>query len=137
MSETMILTPGAISPAELERIYRESPAVALTPDCRTAVEAAADVVAEAAAGDEAVYGVNTGFGALAKTRIEADQVTTLQHRLVLSHSAGTGALLPDGVPAQRIPVALEWGGFPEGTRVTKGDPLFPRLELIPPADANS
>lgn len=45
--------------------------------------------------------------------------------------------LPGDVPAQRIPAALAWGGFPEGTRVTKGDPLFPRLELIPPADANS
>ena len=45
--------------------------------------------------------------------------------------------LPDSVDAQHLPAALEWGGFPEGTRVSKGDPLFPRLELIVPADAKS
>jgi histidine ammonia-lyase len=41
------------------------------------------------------YGVNTGFGSLAKTRIPAEAVTELQRRLVLSHAAGTGPLLED------------------------------------------
>jgi histidine ammonia-lyase len=42
----------------------------------------------------AVYGVNTGFGALAEVRISADQVTRLQQNLVRSHSSGVGAPLP-------------------------------------------
>jgi histidine ammonia-lyase len=42
----------------------------------------------------AVYGVNTGFGALAEVRISADQVARLQQNLVRSHAAGVGAPLP-------------------------------------------
>jgi histidine ammonia-lyase len=49
-----------------------------------------------ARGDDApaVYGVNTGFGALAEVRISHDQVTQLQRNLVRSHSAGVGEPLP-------------------------------------------
>jgi len=42
----------------------------------------------------AVYGVNTGFGALAEVRISSDQVTRLQQNLVRSHAAGVGTPLP-------------------------------------------
>jgi histidine ammonia-lyase len=47
------------------------------------------------AGDEApnVYGVNTGFGALAETRIEAKELRALQKNLVRSHSVGVGRSL--------------------------------------------
>ncbi len=50
----------------------------------------------ASAGDDAprVYGVNTGFGALAETRIDADDVRRLQRNLVRSHSTGVGPDLP-------------------------------------------
>ena len=56
---------------------------------RAAVDALAD------AGDSApnVYGVNTGFGALAETRIAADRIRMLQRNLVRSHSCGVGPLL--------------------------------------------
>src|SRR3954469_5109346 len=49
-----------------------------------------------AGGDSApaVYGVNTGFGALAEVRISADQVVRLQQNLVRSHSSGVGQPLP-------------------------------------------
>jgi methionyl-tRNA synthetase len=33
--------------------------------------------------------------------------------------------------------ARDWGHFPTGAQVTKGEALFPRLELLSPADANS
>ena len=48
-----------------------------------------------AAGDEgpAVYGVNTGFGALAETRISSAQVRELQRNLLVSHATGVGAPL--------------------------------------------
>jgi len=49
-----------------------------------------------ARGDQApaVYGVNTGFGALAEVRISAGEVTQLQKNLVRSHAAGVGGPLP-------------------------------------------
>jgi histidine ammonia-lyase len=56
----------------------------------------APIDAIAHAGDEApsVYGVNTGFGALAETRISASDVRELQLNLVRSHAVGLGAPLP-------------------------------------------
>ncbi|HUQ04906.1 MAG TPA: histidine ammonia-lyase [Kofleriaceae bacterium] len=52
-----------------------------------------DVVARGDAAP-AVYGVNTGFGALAEVRISAGEVRQLQQNLVRSHAAGVGAPLP-------------------------------------------
>ncbi|MDQ4006402.1 MAG: methionine--tRNA ligase, partial [Actinomycetota bacterium] len=38
------------------------------------------------------------------------------------------------LPDQRFPQAAEWGGLQPGTRVTKGESLFPRLEEPAPSD---
>jgi len=62
-----------------------------------AMQRARTVVDAVVAGGDAapaVYGVNTGFGALAEVRISADQVAQLQQNLVRSHAAGVGAPLP-------------------------------------------
>jgi histidine ammonia-lyase len=47
--------------------------------------------------DQVVYGINTGFGKLASTKIAHDRLAELQRNLVLSHSVGTGDALPDVV----------------------------------------
>ena len=62
----------------------------LDPGCRPGLEAAAALVAERARGDRPIYGVNTGFGKLARVRIPPDRVRELQRRLVLSHMCGVG-----------------------------------------------
>ncbi len=74
-------------------------AVDLTVDAgrRGAVDRAAAVIAEQTAGDAAVYGLNTGFGTLAQTRIPADALERLQRNLVVSHASGLGDLLDDAV----------------------------------------
>ena len=46
---------------------------------------------------DAIYGVNTGFGKLAKTRIAAEDLSTLQINIVRSHAAGVGAPLDENV----------------------------------------
>ncbi len=94
MAEPLTLVPGGVSRAELRRIYRSSPAVRLDPAWHARVNAAARVVAEAAGGDVPVYGVNTGFGALAKKRIDAADVQQLQRNLILSHCCGVGPSTP-------------------------------------------
>ncbi len=53
------------------------------------------VVAAAIEGDAPVYGVNTGFGALADTRVGARDLERLQGAIVRSHAAGTGEPLDD------------------------------------------
>jgi histidine ammonia-lyase len=54
----------------------------------------AKVVADLAAGDAPVYGVNTGFGDLATVRIPVAELRSLQRNLVRSHAAGVGDPLP-------------------------------------------
>jgi histidine ammonia-lyase len=46
---------------------------------------------------DAAYGINTGFGKLAKTRIPDDQLELLQRNLILSHSVGSGEFIADEV----------------------------------------
>jgi histidine ammonia-lyase len=69
--------------------------IALEPSARGPIEASAAVVQRIVAEGKTAYGINTGFGSLAKTRIPATDVAELQRRLVLSHAAGTGPLLDD------------------------------------------
>ena len=101
----MILTPGATTLAQLETLWRGGAAAALTPAAREGVEAAAAQVARAAAGEEAVYGVNTGFGKLASVKIAAKDTAVLQRNLILSHCCGVGEAL-DGATT-RLMMALK------------------------------
>ncbi|KUP93242.1 histidine ammonia-lyase [Tritonibacter horizontis] len=89
------MIPGTVTLATLERIFATGTPARLDRSARTGVEAAAAMVAEAAAGAAPVYGVNTGFGKLASTRIAADDTETLQRNLILSHSCGVGAPLAE------------------------------------------
>lgn len=101
----LTLTPGATRLATLETLWRSGVPARLDPACRAAVEAAAARVAQAAAGDTAVYGVNTGFGKLASVKIAAKDTATLQRNLILSHCCGVGEVLD--VATTRLMMALK------------------------------
>jgi histidine ammonia-lyase len=64
------------------------------------------------AGGKVVYGVNTGFGSLAQTRIPAAELELLQRNLVLSHAAGTGAPLTDMIV--RLVLVLKIASLAQG-----------------------
>lgn len=68
-------------------------AVALDPACRGQVEASAAFVEKKAAGRAPIYGVNTGFGALAACKIPKSELYTLQRNILKSHAAGFGSPL--------------------------------------------
>ncbi len=55
------------------------------------------VVEDALDRDEPMYGINTGFGALANKRVDGKQLKQLQRNLVLSHSVGVGDLIPKDI----------------------------------------
>jgi histidine ammonia-lyase len=101
----LVLVPGSASLADLERIWRDRVAVRLDPACRPAIAAAADRIARAAAGNAAVYGVNTGFGKLASVKIAPGDTATLQRNLILSHCCGVGD--PVAAPVVRLMMALK------------------------------
>jgi histidine ammonia-lyase len=65
--------------------------------------AVVDAVVAGGDASPAVYGVNTGFGALAEVRISAAEVARLQQNLVRSHASGVGEPLPrDAVRAMML-----------------------------------
>ena len=76
------------------------------------VAASAASVDRIVAGGETVYGVNTGFGMLANTRIPGDRLAELQTNLILSHSAGLGDPLPRHVT--RLMIVLKLLGLGRG-----------------------
>lgn len=90
------LGDDALTLAAIAEVARDGRRVEVGARARAAMHRARRVVdAVVAAGDAApaVYGVNTGFGALAEVRISSAQVAQLQQNLVRSHAAGVGAPL--------------------------------------------
>ena len=104
-TSVVALRPGALTFEQLRSLATAAHKVILDDSCWPGVEAAQAVVAKAARGDAPVYGINTGFGKLATTRIAPDQIEELQRRLVLSHMCGIGPALPDSVV--RLVLALK------------------------------
>ena len=100
-----ILIPAATTLTQLERLYRTNAAARLHPSARAGVEAAARTIAKAAAGGEAVYGVNTGFGKLASIKIDPQDTEKLQRNLILSHCCGVGDPMPRDIA--RLMMALK------------------------------
>ncbi len=101
----MILLDGAhLTLDQLLSIADERTEVAVAPEARARVVAARRVVDEKVEGDAAVYGVNTGFGSFAETRIAREDLDRLQVNLLRSHAAGVDAPLP--VRAVRASMAL-------------------------------
>ncbi|MCX7560255.1 histidine ammonia-lyase [Sulfitobacter sp. F26204] len=102
---TVILTPGSATLQELHDIWSGAKAARLHPSSHAGIEAAAAMVAKAASGEEAVYGINTGFGKLASVKIAAKDVATLQRNLILSHCCGVGEALD--LSTTRLMMALK------------------------------
>jgi len=78
--EQLLLTKQKISlaPIAIERIQK----------CRTYLD---DKLSN---NEQPIYGINTGFGYLQNVKIEAENLTQLQHNLLLSHACGTGQEVP-------------------------------------------
>ena len=86
-----LITPGRLDADMLERAARGGTRWALDPAARPGIDASVAAVRELVARHAPAYGINTGFGKLAQTRIADAELLQLQTNLVLSHSAGVGA----------------------------------------------
>jgi histidine ammonia-lyase len=105
------LDPTNINLATLRRLWQGEDA-RLDDASMQRVEEAAASVERIVAGGETVYGINTGFGLLANTRIPDDRLAELQTNLILSHSAGLGEPLPRHVT--RLMIVLKLLGLGRG-----------------------
>jgi histidine ammonia-lyase len=62
----------------------------LAAETRKLVQSSREIVERLAYGDQALYGINTGFGVLAHKRIASAELDKLQENLILSHAVGVG-----------------------------------------------
>ncbi|MFK8052186.1 MAG: histidine ammonia-lyase [Woeseiaceae bacterium] len=102
---TIVLSPGQVTLAQLEQIYRAPCVFGIDGAAHAAIEQGATRLAAGIAKGQAIYGVNTGFGKLASVRIDDGDLAALQKNLVRSHCAGFGAPLPAAIV--RLIVALK------------------------------
>src|SRR6266446_7039717 len=98
--------------ADLRRVYQGPVSVQIDAAALGAVREAHAVTARLAAADAPAYGINTGFGLLANTRIPAAQRTLLQRNIILSHSSGVGPLLDDAIV--RLTLVLKLASLLQG-----------------------
>jgi histidine ammonia-lyase len=125
----MILLNGSrLTLDELLAIADDYHLVGLSPDAVTRVDAARAVVDRQALGDTPVYGINTGFGALAETAIPRDALGALQVNLLRSHAAGVGDALP--VRAVRAAMALRANVLAKGFSGIRRSTLERLLDLL-------
>jgi len=106
------LKPGAMTLANLRAVWAAPGPLTLSADAYPVIKASAAAVDGIVARGDAAYGINTGFGILAKTRIPDEKLEELQRNLILSHSVGTGALLSDAVV--RLIMLMKIGSLARG-----------------------
>lgn len=109
---TKTLIPGRLTLEDLQTLHTGGQAIGIAGSARAHIRASAAVVQKAAQSSDPTYGVNTGFGKLASTRISEDQLDTLQLNLIRSHSVGVGE--PLAPPVIRLMLALKAASLARG-----------------------
>ena len=112
MANVSQVRAGELDLPALRRIHEQPVALRLAAHDRGRIAAAAALVDKIIAGGDAAYGINTGFGLLAQTRIPSEQLELLQRNLLLSHAAGVGDALPDSIV--RLILALKINALARG-----------------------
>jgi histidine ammonia-lyase len=90
MTQTVMLGDRTLAIDEVVAVARDGAAVEISETARRAIDTARSHIERLADSGTAVYGVSTGFGALATRFIEPAKRRTLQRSLVRSHAAGSG-----------------------------------------------
>src|SRR5688572_3367152 len=125
----MIVLDGShLDLSDLIAITDNREPVGLAPQARARVAAARAVVDDKAAGDAPVYGVNTGFGNFAETRIDKADLARLQLNLLRSHAAGVDTPLP--VRTVRAAMALRANVLAKGYSGIRVETLDALLALL-------
>lgn len=92
----LTIVPGQLTLAQLRDVSRfDGIKYRLDESAFAAIHQSAEAVQQVIKDDRVVYGINTGFGLLASTRIKNEELELLQRSIVLSHSAGFGEYMED------------------------------------------
>lgn len=132
--DPVVITGDALSARDVLAVARRSIDVVLDDSVAARMSAARAVVERAVRGDEVVYGVTTGFGALATSRVDSALAAEMQTALLRSHAAGVGDPLPvEMVRAMLLMRARTLAQGYSGVRTEIVERLvdFLRLDLLP------
>lgn len=124
---SVTLSPGSVTFNDLRAIWNGA-AVSLSAEGFSAVDAAAASVERIVASNKTVYGLNTGFGLLANTRIPNDQLIELQRKIVLSHACGLGEALDERIT--RLILATKIIGLARGASGVKRTTIECLLDFL-------
>lgn len=122
------LTPGELSLADCRSMFQQPVSIKLDENFYPVIDRAAQTVADVIKNDQTVYGINTGFGLLASTRIPKEKLELLQESLVLSHAAGIGELLPDNVV--RLLMVLKLSSLAQGHSGVRRETVDALISLV-------
>jgi histidine ammonia-lyase len=112
MKSTLVIKPGELSLEEIRLIWQGKATLALPDSALAAMAASSEIVKKIIRKADAAYGINTGFGKLAHTRIADEDLELLQKNLILSHSVGVGEPLDADIV--RLIMALKVGSLARG-----------------------
>lgn len=107
-----VLKPGALTLEQIRQLSAGGGQLAMDPSALGGISASAAIVQAVVAAGAPAYGINTGFGKLARTHIPDAQLEQLQLNLVRSHAVGTGPLLDDATV--RLILALKAASLARG-----------------------
>ena len=93
----LLIQPGKLNLADLREAFLKPIKVKLDEQAIPAIQASVDCVEQIIREGRTAYGINTGFGLLASTKIAQEDLEQLQRSLVLSHAAGVGEALDDSM----------------------------------------
>jgi histidine ammonia-lyase len=120
--------PGKFSLADLRSIWQNPVQLSLDPSAYAAINTASNAITTIVNKGDAAYGINTGFGKLAKTRIPDEQLELLQKNLILSHSVGTGELISEEVA--RLILVMKIGSLARGFSGIRASVIDTMIALV-------
>ncbi|MFM6976930.1 MAG: histidine ammonia-lyase [Sphingobacteriaceae bacterium] len=96
--KTFAIGSAPLSVALIQRLIQQHTTLSLSKEAEQAVQLCRHFLDQKmAANENPVYGINTGFGYLQHVKVASNQLSGLQHNLLLSHACGTGDLVPQEV----------------------------------------
>ncbi|KTD18488.1 histidine ammonia lyase [Legionella lansingensis] len=95
MVDVFTLSPGQLTLETIQNLLNQKNPLEIDSSFFPLIESSHEVIKQVIQNKKTVYGVNTGFGSLAKQSISVDNLIQLQQNIVFSHACGTGELLSD------------------------------------------
>jgi len=95
IKETVVIGQGRLSIEDVVSVARYGARIEIGPEVKQRIDLCWETLLKLVKRGDAIYGVTTGIGELARIRISADDSKKLQKRIIFSHSAGYGDILPE------------------------------------------